>query len=84
MVEEAIDGGGGQGLGHELVEPGGVQVAGDGDAAFLIGGVDEAVEALGGVGADGQQADVVDDDEVGAQDPADRLGEGVVGAVAAD
>ena len=27
VVQEPVDGGGGQGLGHQLVEPGGVQVA---------------------------------------------------------
>jgi hypothetical protein len=33
----------------------GVQVRGDRDRAFLVGGVDEAVEAFGGVGGDGEQ-----------------------------
>jgi hypothetical protein len=32
-VEEAVDGGVGNGFGHELVEAGGVKVAGDGQAA---------------------------------------------------
>jgi len=47
-------------------KPAGLQVRGDRDRAFLVGGVDEPVEAFGGVGSDGQQADVVDDDQVGA------------------
>jgi len=32
----------------------------------FVGGVDEAVEVFGGVGADGQHADVVDDDQIDA------------------
>jgi hypothetical protein len=37
-----------------------VQVRGDGDAAAFVAGVDEAVEALGGVGSDREQSDVVE------------------------
>jgi hypothetical protein len=37
-----------------------VEVGRHGDRALLIGGVDEAVEALGGVGAHRQEPDVVD------------------------
>ena len=51
-----------------------MEIAGDRDAAFFVGGVNETVEALGGVGADGQQADVVNDDKVGTQDPGDGPG----------
>ena len=51
VVEEPVDGGGGQGLGHELVESGGVQIRGDRHAAAFVGGVDEAVEPFGGVGS---------------------------------
>jgi hypothetical protein len=60
-----------------------VEVRGDGDRALLIRGVDEAVEAFGGVGGNGQEPDVIDHDEVRAQDPGDGLGDGVVGAVPA-
>jgi hypothetical protein len=49
VVQEPIDRRGGESLGHQLVERGGVQVRGDRDGAFLVGGIDEAVEALGGV-----------------------------------
>jgi hypothetical protein len=83
VVEEPVDGGGGQGLGHELVESGGVQIRGDRDAAAFVGGIDESVESFGGVGSHGQQPDVINDDEVGAQDPADGLGDRVVSAVTA-
>ncbi len=50
VVQEPVDGGGGggQGLGHELVESGGMQVRRDRDAAAFVGGVDEAVESFGG------------------------------------
>ena len=54
MVEEPVDGRGREGLGHELVEPGGVQVRADRDRSFLVGGVDEPVEAFRGVVADAE------------------------------
>ena len=78
MVEEPVDGGGGQGLGHEFVESGGVQIRADRDAAAFVGSVNEAVQALGGVGSHGQQPDVVDNDEVGVQDFCDGFGLGLV------
>jgi len=59
-----------------------VQVARYRDRAFLVGGVDEAVEAFGGVLGDREQPDVVDHDQVGAQHSVDGSGDGVVGAVA--
>jgi hypothetical protein len=37
-----------------------VQVRADRDAVFLVPGIDQPVEAFGGVGADGEQPDVVD------------------------
>ena len=52
MVQEPVDGGGGQGLGHEVVEARRVQVRADREAAPLVGCVDEAVEAFGGVRRD--------------------------------
>jgi hypothetical protein len=60
VVDEPVDGGGGQGFRHELVEYRRVEIRADRDAAALVGGVDEAVESLGGVGPDGQEPDVVD------------------------
>jgi len=84
VVHEPVDGGGGQGLGHQLVESGRVQVRAHRHAAFFVGGVDQPVEAFGGVGADRQEPDVVDHDQVRAQDAADGLGDRVVGAVRAD
>jgi hypothetical protein len=83
VVEQPVDCGGGQRLGHELVEPGRVQVRADRDRALLICSVDESVESLGCVGGDGQEPDVIDDDQVGAQDSGDGLGDGVVRAVPA-
>ncbi len=47
VVEQPVDSGVGDGLGHEFVEPGGVQVGRQGDGAFLVGGVDDAVEGFG-------------------------------------
>ena len=84
VMHEPVNGGGGQGFGHELVEAGRVEVGADRDGPSFVGGVDDPVEALGGVGSDGQQPDVVDDDEVGPQDAGDGPGDGVVGPVPAD
>lgn len=82
VVEESVDGRGGQGLGHDLVESGRMEVARNRDRAPFICGIDQAVEALGGVLGDGQQADVVDDYQVRADDLREGPGDGVVRAVA--
>jgi len=60
VVQQPVDGRGGQCFGHEFVEGRGVKVGRNGDGTFLIGGIDEAVETLGGVGGHGQQPNVVD------------------------
>jgi hypothetical protein len=57
-----VDGCGGEGLGHQLVERGRVHIARDRDGAFLVGGIDQAVETFGGVLGNRQEPDVVDDD----------------------
>ncbi len=53
MVQQPVGGGGGQGLAHEFVESGWVQVRAEGYGAFFVGGVDEPVAAFGGVRGDG-------------------------------
>ena len=83
VMQEPVDGGVGDGLGHELVEPGGMQIRAEGDGAFLVGGVDDSEQRLGGVGGDRQQADVIDYEQIDADQLADRLVDGVVDAVAA-
>jgi len=59
VVQQPGDGHGGAGFGHKFVEAGGVQVRRHRDRSFLLGGVDESIESLGCVGADGQQPDVI-------------------------
>jgi hypothetical protein len=59
-----------------------VQVRDDRDRAVLISGVDESVEPLGSVRGD-RQADVINDDQVGAQDAGDGFRHRLVGAVPA-
>ena len=54
VVHEPVDGGVGDGLGHEFVESGGMQVRGERDGASFVGGVDDAVERFGGFGGDGE------------------------------
>lgn len=44
-------------------------------------GIDKPVETFGGIDTDRQEPDVIDACQIGAQDAADGLGDGVVGAV---
>ena len=46
MVQQPVDRGSGEGLRHELVEAGRVQVGGHRDGTLLVGGVDETVKAF--------------------------------------
>ena len=50
VVEESVHGCGGDGFGHELIEPGGVDVRADRKGPFLVGGFHDPVEALSRVG----------------------------------
>ena len=59
-MHEPVDGGVGDGFWHELVEPGGMQVRGEGYGPFFVGGIDDPIQGFGGVGGDRQQSDVVD------------------------
>ena len=59
VVHEPVDGGGGECFGHELVESGRVKIARHGHAAPFVGGVCQAVEPFGGIGADRQQPYVI-------------------------
>src|SRR3979490_1505595 len=61
-----------------------MDVAGHRDGAAFAGGVGDAGGRLGGVLPGGQDADVVDDDEVGAADPGHGPGDGPVGLGPAD
>jgi hypothetical protein len=83
VVQEPVDGGRGQGFGHQLVKGCRVEVGRDGHRAFLVRGIDQAVQAFSGVLRDGQQPYVINDDQIGSQHAGDGLGHGVVGAVAA-
>ena len=75
MVQEPVDGRGGQGLGHDRVEPRGVQVRGDGDGAAFVGGVDDAVERFAGSLPSREHANVINHDELGSGDPGVGLGD---------
>ncbi len=54
------------------------------DGPAFVGGVDDAVERLGGGLSGGEHPDVIDDDQFGAGDPGDGPGNGAVHAGAAD
>lgn len=60
VVEKAVDRCRGQSFRHQLVKTRRVQVGRHGNGALLVGGVDEAVEALGRIRAHREQPDVVD------------------------
>jgi hypothetical protein len=53
-----------RGLWHQLVKSGGVDIGADRDRAFLVGGVDDSEQGVGGVGGDREQADIIDQDQV--------------------
>ena len=55
VVQEPVDGGVGDGFGHEFVEAGGVQVRRQRDGAAFVGGVDNAVERFGRLSGHGEQ-----------------------------
>jgi hypothetical protein len=50
---------------EQFVEPAGVDVARDRDRAAFLGGVDHAEQRFGCLGRDREQAQVVNDDQVG-------------------
>ena len=64
MVQQPVHGSGGQGLGHQFVEAGRVDVGANGHTAALVGGVDQAEEALGSLSADREQPNVINHDQV--------------------
>jgi hypothetical protein len=53
VVQEAVNGCGGEGLGHQLVEACGMDVRRQRDRAFLIGGIDDPKQGLAASGATG-------------------------------
>jgi hypothetical protein len=59
VVQEPVDGGGGEGLGPDRVESSRVQSRGKRDRSAFVGGVDAAVKRLGGLPG-GKHAEVVD------------------------
>lgn len=72
-VREAVHSEGGNGGGHQLVKAAGVDVGGGGHRAPFVGGINDTEESLGDFGPDGQQANVVSDDQIAADDLADGL-----------
>jgi hypothetical protein len=80
VVQQPIDGGGGEGFGHDGVEAGWVDVGADRHGTAFVGGVDESVEGFACFLAGGQGADVIDHDELGPADPVDDSGGGGVEA----
>jgi hypothetical protein len=73
VVEQTVDRSRGEAFREDRVETGRVQVRGEDQRAALVGRIDEAIESLSLFGPGGQQADVVDDDELRADDPLNDL-----------
>ena len=70
VVDEAVDHGfDGGGVAEDLGPGGEVLVAGDDEAGSFVAGGDEREEQRGGVGIEGDVADLVDDDERDASEP---------------
>ena len=61
-----------------------VDVGGDRDRALFVGGGDEPEQVVGGDAVKRGEAEVVDDDEVVAQEAFDQLADGVVGEAAVE
>ena len=83
VMQEPVDGSGGECFGHELVETGRMHIRADGHRTFLIRRIHQTKESLGGIRTDGQEPDIVNDDQLGAQDGLHRFGHRIVGTVAA-
>jgi hypothetical protein len=60
VVQEPVDGDGGEALGHDRVEPAAVEIGGDRNGAAFLGGDDVAVEGFGGDLAGAGQDDARD------------------------
>jgi hypothetical protein len=85
VVKEAVeDRGRGGGVGQELGPAFEVDVGRDRDRALFVGGGDEAEQVVGGDAVEGGEAEVVDDDEVVAQEALDEFADGVVGEAAVE
>jgi hypothetical protein len=65
-MQESIDGGCCQCFGHQLVERGPLHNQADAHRALLVGGIHQGPRRHP---ADGQQTDIVDEDQSNAQDP---------------
>src|SRR5438067_557530 len=64
VVDEPVDHGGGDGLVAEDLAPGGEGlVAGDDQRGALVAGADEREHQVGGVGVEGDVADLIDDEQ---------------------
>ena len=84
MQEAVQDRGRGRGVWQELGPVLEVDVGGDRDRALFVGGGDEAEQVVGGDAVQGGEAEIVDHDQVVAQQAFDELADGVVGQAAVE
>ncbi len=85
VVQEPVEHGGGGGvLGQEPAPGVEGPVAGDAEGASFVGGGDEPEQQLGAGEVEGREAELVDDDQVGAEQRVDDLGDAVVGEAAVE
>ena len=74
VVEQAVEQrGGDDGIAEDLAPFGEAAVGGQDHGALLVAGVDELEEQIAAAGDDRQVADLVDDQQRGAAEEADRL-----------
>ena len=79
VVEQSVEqGGGDDGIAEQLAPFREAAVGGEDHGALLVAGVDELEEQVGGAAVDGDVADLVDDEQRGAGEEADLLGEAVL------
>ena len=74
MVQKPVQqGGGDDGIAENLAPFGEAAVGGQDHRALLVAGVDQLEEQVAGAGADGEIADLIDDQQRGAAEEADAL-----------
>src|SRR6266508_5786303 len=74
VVDEPVDqGGGDDGVAEDLAPLLEAAVRGDGDRAALVAAGDQGEERVGGLALQGEVADLVDDEQVVAREPAQLL-----------
>src|SRR5699024_11438496 len=73
MMKEPINRRRSHGLGHQLVESRRMEIRRNRDGSLLISSIDKPIQTFGSIITDRQQPDVVNDHEIGSQQPLNSL-----------